>query len=251
MTRVKKTRQTGAWVLEKETAASSVRIQVAPPRGTPFAYPLRSLMGKRRLSSLLFQSLLLSLLTAGQAMAHHQPPGMEEVDEFAGEPLTAALAHPLTGTDHWLAAVAVGLTVWSCGRKTGMLAGISFLLAMAAGIVSGRLTGAIPVMESGLAVSVILAGGVVAGGRWVSRQVVQVFAVAAGMWHGLAHGMEMPAAVPAGVYATGLVLGSGGIVLLAAAVASGLPGQRPELPRWAGGSLVAAGAWLLVAGLVS
>ena len=76
-------------------------------------------MGKRRLTRLLFRPALLLWWAAGQAMAHHQPPGMEDVDEFADEPFTAALTHPFTGADHWLAALAVGLMVWSWGRKTG------------------------------------------------------------------------------------------------------------------------------------
>jgi urease accessory protein len=208
-------------------------------------------MGKSRFASLLFRALLLPILVTGQAMAHHEPPGMEEVDEFAGEPFTAALTHPFSGADHWLAALAVGLLVWSWGRRTGMLAGTVFVLAMLGGMVAGRECGPIPLMESGLAVSVILAGAVVAGPRWFSRRTALAVSAATGLWHGLAHGMEMPGAAPAGAYTLGLVLGSGFIVLLAGLSVARLPAHRPEWPRWAGGSLAAAGTWLLLAGIAS
>ena len=123
-------------------------------------------MGKRRFTPLFLRLSVLPLWAAGQAMAHHLPPGMEDVDEFAGEPFTAALAHPFTGADHWLAALAVGLMVWSWGRKTGFQSSALFLLAMAAGITAGRNGFQLPLMETGLAVSVMLAGCVTAGARF-------------------------------------------------------------------------------------
>ena len=97
----------------------------------------------------------------------------------------------------------------------------------------------------------MLAGCVVAGGRWLSSRVVLTVAAATGMWHGLAHGMEMPTACSPPVLMPGAGAGSGGIVLLAGGLATRFPAQRPELPRWAGGGLAAAGAWLLVSGLAA
>ncbi len=75
------------------------------------------LHGNRRFSPSLLRLTLLPFLMAGTAMAHHLPPGMEDVDEFAGEPLRAALTHPFSGADHWLAALAVGLIVWWYARN--------------------------------------------------------------------------------------------------------------------------------------
>ena len=54
-------------------------------------------------------------------MAHHLPPGMEDVDEFADESLTAVVAHPFTGVHHWFAALAVGLMVWVLSRQPNRL----------------------------------------------------------------------------------------------------------------------------------
>jgi len=176
---------------------------------------------------------------------------MDDVDEFADEPFTAALTHPLTGADHWLAALAVGLMVWSFGRKTGFQSTALFVLTMAAGITAGRAGFQLPLMETGLAVSVILAGCVTAGARFFSSKAVLTLAAVTGAWHGVAHGLEMPAAAPAGLYALGLIVGSGAIALTAGLLATQLPASRPALPRWAGTGLVAAGTALLLSSLAS
>lgn len=203
-------------------------------------------MRNRRFTPFVLRLAVLPLWAAGQAMAHHLPPGMEDVDEFADAPFTAALTHPLTGADHWLAAVAVGLVVWSWGRKTGFQSTALFVLAMTAGIGAGRTGVQLPLMETGLAVSVILLGCVVAGAKWFSSRAVLALAALTGAWHGIAHGLEMPAAAPTGPYALGLTLASGAIALTAGLLASPLAASRPALPRWAGGGLAAAGAWLLL-----
>lgn len=203
-------------------------------------------MRNRRLVPSLLRLAVLPLWAAGQAMAHHLPPGMEDVDEFSDEPFVAALTHPLTGADHWLAALAVGLVVWSWGKKTGFQSGMLFVLAMGAGIAAGRLGLRLPLMEAGLAVSVILSGCVVAGARWFSAKTVLALTALTGAWHGLAHGMEMSADAPAGLSVLGLTLGSGAIALTAGILASQLPASRPALPRLAGGGLAVAGTWLLI-----
>lgn len=203
-------------------------------------------MRNRRFTPFVLRLSVLPLWMAGQAMAHHLPPGMEDVDEFADAPFTAALTHPLTGADHWLAALAVGLVVWSWGRKTGFQCTALFVLAMAAGIGAGRTGLQLPLMETGLAVSVILLGCVVAGAKWFSSKAVLALAALTGAWHGIAHGLEMPAAAPTGLYTLGLILASGTIALTAGLLAAPLVASRPALPRWAGGGLAAAGAWLLL-----
>ena len=122
----------------------------------------------------------------------------------------------------------------------------------AAGIGAGRVGWRLPFMETGLAVSVILGGSVVAGSRWFSRASVVSLAALTGAWHGVAHGMEMPAHAPAGLYSAGLLIGSAAIALAAGCAPTWLPAtMRPALPRWAGRGLAAAGAVLLVSSFAS
>jgi urease accessory protein len=209
-------------------------------------------MGTRRLTTFLLRTAVLPLWAAGHAMAHHLPPGMEEADEFAEPTFAAAVVHPFSGADHWLAALAVGLSAWSWGKKTGLQSTGLFVLAMAGGIVAGRAGFHLPMMETGLAVSVILGGCVVAGARWFSAQAVLALAALTGAWHGIAHGVEWPATASP-LHASGLVLGSALIAFSAALLASWLPASasRPALPRWAGRGLAAAGAALLAVSFAS
>lgn len=207
--------------------------------------------GKQRFAAHLLRLAVLPLWAAGQAIAHHLPPGMEDVDEFADEPFTASLVHPFSGADHWLAALAVGLMVWSWGRKTGFQSIAFFVLAMTAGIAAGHHGFHLPLMETALAVSVILAGCVTAGARFFSRKAVLTLAALTGAWHGVAHGLEMPANAPSTLYALGLTLSSGAIALTAGIMATKLTTWRAALPRWAGTGLVAAGTALLVSSFAS
>ena len=190
--------------------------------------------------------------TAGTALAHHLPPGMEEVDEFAETTFTAALAHPFTGADHWLAALAVGLMACAWGRKAGYQAIAIFVVALTAGIVAGRSGFRLPLMESGLAASVILAGVALAGARLFSSKAMLGLTACTGAWHGIAHGLEMPTTPAAGWFACGLVLSSAGIALAASAVVGFLPAPTHRtLQRWAGPSLATAGTALLIAVLAA
>jgi len=209
-------------------------------------------MGTPRLTLFLLRTAVLPLWAAGHAMAHHLPPGMEEIDEFAEPSFASAVMHPFCGADHWLVALAVGLSAWSWGKKTGLQSTSLFVLAMAGGMAAGRAGFHLPMMETGLAVSVILGGCVVAGARWVSAQAVLVLAALTGAWHGVAHGLEWPATASA-PDASGLVLGSALIAFSAVLLASRLPtpASRPALPRWAGRGLAAAGAALLAVSFAS
>lgn len=171
---------------------------------------------------------------------------MEEVDEFESEPFAAALTHPLSGADHWLAALAIGFVVWSRGRKTGFQSVVGFTLTLAAGIAAGRAGMQLPMVEAGLALTVVLAGLTVAAARRFPSWTVLLVSALTGAWHGLAHGMEMPAAAPPGLSALGLTLGSGALALLAGGLASLIRPGNPSLSRWTGTGIAAAGLWLLV-----
>jgi hypothetical protein len=56
--------------------------------------------------------ILIWLFTSVLCPAHHLPPGMEEIDEFAHQALPSALTHPPAGHDHWgTAFIVMGLLV--------------------------------------------------------------------------------------------------------------------------------------------
>src|ERR1044072_5778403 len=105
----------------------------------------------------------------------------------------AGLAHPVFGLDHVVAMVAVGLWGAFLGAPAIWLLPIVFSLVMALGGVLGILGVPIPAVAIGIAASAIILGLMVAPGAqprlWVAGLLVGAFAI----FHGHAHGTELPA----------------------------------------------------------
>jgi urease accessory protein len=129
-----------------------------------------------------------------------------EAHAFSG--LAAGFLHPLGGFDHMLAMLAVGLFASVLGGRALMAVPASFLLMMLAGGVLGLTGVALPSAEVGIAASVVALGAIVASGRsWaVSTGTVLVGFFA--LFHGYAHGAEMPADAGAIPYGVGFLLAS-------------------------------------------
>jgi urease accessory protein len=123
---------------------------------------------------------------------------------FAG-----GFAHPLFGPDHVVAMVAVGLWGAFLGASAIWLLPIIFPLVMAAGGVIGILGVPLPGVEIGIAVSAIVLGlMVVLAARpplWVAAVLVGAFAI----FHGHAHGAELPPGADAVAYSLGFVMATG------------------------------------------
>lgn len=137
------------------------------------------------------------LATASIASAH---PGHAMHNAIDG------LTHPLTGVDHLLAMVAVG--VWAAlqpGRRVWLVP-MTFVSMLIVGLCIGRFTGAGSVNELFIAVSVIAVGGLIASGR--SLPIVWACAIAGvfAMFHGLSHGAEIPAGVSAWQFGMGMIV---------------------------------------------
>ena len=132
------------------------------------------------------------------AFAH---PGIGDAHGFV-----AGFAYPLGGLDHILAMVTVGIFAWQLGGRALWLVPATFMLAMAAGGALGMAGVPVPFAEVGIAASVIVLGAVVAFARKapvaIAVGLVGVFAV----FHGHAHGTEMPLDASGGTYAAGFLL---------------------------------------------
>jgi urease accessory protein len=161
--------------------------------------------------------------------------------------LTSGLLHPLTGLDHLVAMVAVGLWGAELGAPALWLLPILFPLVMAFGGVLGVAGVPLPAAEVFVAGSGVVLGFAVAlrwnPGLWVASVLVALFAV----FHGHAHGMELPrAANPLG-YGAGFVMATGALHL--AGIGIGVLAARPgwSLVYRVGGGLIALiGAYFLV-----
>jgi urease accessory protein len=188
------------------------------------------------------------LAVATSAMAHHLPPGYEDVDEFdQAAQMASGFLHPFTGLDHLLLAFAVGWMAFATGKRFAGVLSLSFFGALASGMLAGRNGLAVPMLEQGITLSVVLCGLMIAcaARRW--QQPATVLAMLAGIWHGNAHGVEMPAAASAYAYGTALMLGTMALVALGAGVAAVGSRKREPVRRWVGAALAVAGAWLWIA----
>ena len=167
---------------------------------------------------------LTAVLASGTALAH---PGGAHVHGFID-----GLTHPLTGMDHLLAALSVGLFAGLLSGKARLGLPVLFAAVLAIGIGLGVTLG-IPAWELGLAASVVALGGAVAFAPRLTNQVgalvATVAVVVTGLVHGHAHGAELPSDSGAIAYALGLVAGSSTVVGLGLGVARTLGASPTRL----------------------
>ncbi len=173
---------------------------------------------------------LLCLLIPSVANAH------QETGAAGG--LVNGFLHPLTGLDHIVAMVAVGLWGAYLGAPAMWLLPVIFPMVMAFGGALGILGVPLPGTETGIALSGVLLGLAVAFAArpplWVAGGLVGVFAI----FHGHAHGTELPHAANAFTYAVGFVVATG--LLHLGGIAFGLLTRY----RW-GGVLVRTGGGVI------
>jgi urease accessory protein len=158
--------------------------------------------------------------------------------------------HPLLGWDHVAAMVAVGLWGAFLGSPAIWTLPVVFPLVMAFGGALGVLGIPIPAVETGIAASAVVLGLMVAVAArpplWAAALIVGVFAV----FHGHAHGTELPDAANPLAYSLGFVLATG--LLHLAGIAFGLLVHWPagRVAVRAGGGLIALAGLGFLAGLV-
>ena len=144
---------------------------------------------------------LLLMLAAVPAFAH------EQTGQAAG--FLTGLQHPVSGLDHVLAMISVGLWGAQLGSPAVWLLPVVFPMVMAFGGFLGLMGVPLPGTEVGIALSAILLGIMVAMEAkpplWVAATLVGFF----GIFHGYAHGTELPAGENALLYSVGFVIATG------------------------------------------
>lgn len=159
---------------------------------------------------------------------------------------TDGLLHPVTGLDHVVAMIAVGLWGAQLGRPAIWVLPITFPLVMAIGGFAGILGVPLPGVVMGIALSGLILGVMVAAALrpplWIAAIIVAAFAI----FHGHAHGTAMPLAGAPLAFGAGFVVTTG--VLHLCGVAIGLLTRWPvgaTLIRLGGGTIAAVGAFYL------
>ncbi|EJM21086.1 hydrogenase/urease accessory protein [Pseudomonas sp. GM21] len=176
------------------------------------------------------------LFVPAVAFAH---PGHDASGALAG------LSHPLTGLDHLLAMLAVGL--WASQQKGNLrwALPVTFVAMMLVGGWLGFEGLNIPYLETGIATSVLALGLLVSVALRPPVGLAVAMTALFAMAHGVAHGLELPTQASPWSYATGFVCATSALHALGYAAARALPQAAAPLVRLAGMLSAAAGVWLL------
>lgn len=191
--------------------------------------------GNVHAAGVLAAALLVTLGAPVAASAH--------VDGSPAGGLASGLLHPVSDGDHVLAMIAVGVWGAQLGAPAVWMLPVAFPMVMAFGGMLGLAGVRLPGVEIGIALSAVALGAAVLAELrpplWLAAAMVGLFAV----FHGHAHGAELPAGGNALFFSMGFVMATGG--LHAAGIVMGLA------HRWPAGkvALRCAGAFITLGGL--
>lgn len=186
-----------------------------------------------------FVASLLALTTSAQAHT-----GVGDTHGFLH-----GFIHPIGGIDHVLVMVAVGLFAVHLGGRALWLLPLSFVSMMVVGGACGMAAIGLPGIETGIGLSVVILGIALAVGYRIpvaaAMAMVGVFAV----FHGHAHGTEMPESASGLAYGLGFVLATLMLHLGGIGLGLGLGNlgelRRPRILRIAGSAMALAGVAIL------
>ncbi|MEM7075250.1 MAG: HupE/UreJ family protein [Pseudomonadota bacterium] len=182
--------------------------------------------------------LAIALICASTAL-----PALAHTGDGHAGGFVSGFTHPILGWDHVAAMIAVGLWGAFLGSPAIWILPVVFPLVMALGAVAGIAGIPVPAIEMGIALSAVVLGVMIVFAIkppiWICAVIVGTFAI----FHGYAHGTELPSNVNALAYAVGFVISTG--LLHMTGVAFGL------LVRWPVGraAVRGAGGLILFAGI--
>lgn len=183
---------------------------------------------RRFFSSALIPGAVLMLPLA--ALAHVQP------GQAGG--LLSGLTHPVSGLDHVLAMMAVGLWGAQLGAPALWTLPLAFPIVMALGGMLGLLGVALPGVEAGIASSAVVLGALVLGQIRLAPAVALAVVACFALFHGHAHGTELAPGQNAVLYSLGFVVATG--LLHGVGIGIGI------IHRWETGRMALRGAGALV-----
>lgn len=183
------------------------------------------------------RSALAFLLLAAAAPAFAHPGHDAATAGFA-----AGLLHPLLGLDHLLAMLVVGIWAAQLGGRARALVPASFVALMALGGLAAMNGYAPPRIEAGIAASLLVLGLLVTLRGRLPVAAAMALTAAFALFHGAAHGLELPRLAAPGAYAFGFGLATA--ALHGAGLLIGLRSQRGAGPAARAAGLLTAAAGL-------
>jgi urease accessory protein len=187
-------------------------------------------------------------VVAGAGIAIAAAPLVASAHIVKGEAIgfVSGFVHPISGLDHVVAMLAVGLWGAQLGRPAIWLLPVTFPLVMAFGGFLGLIGAPLPGSEVAIALSGLCLGAAVLAALRPPLQVAAAMVGLFGLFHGYAHGAELPPGQNALLYSLGFVLATG--LLHATGITLGLVHRWPwgrAAVRVAGGAIAAVGGWFL------
>ncbi|WMB72663.1 HupE/UreJ family protein [Shewanella oncorhynchi] len=182
--------------------------------------------------------LLLSLCWIAPVSAH---------EIHSGGGFMSGFNHPVLGFDHLLAMLSVGMLSTQLGGRAIWTVPLAFVTFMLVGGILGLYAIAVPFVEIGIALSVLLLGLAIAFDRQIPLLFAMAFVGVFAIFHGHAHGAEMPELASPVLYALGFLFGTAVIHLGGVMIGIGMQrmtGQR-NLMRVTGVAIAAMGGYLL------
>lgn len=178
--------------------------------------------------------LLLCLSLPATALAH---------TGVAAHSFLAGALHPLGGLDHLLAMLAVGLLAGCSGGRLRWGLPASFVMAMIVGAALGASGVSVPLIEAGIALSLVAFGAALVWKPAFRAPVLVAMTAGFALFHGHAHGTEMGADLSGALYGVGFILATAllhacGVLLTTRML---LPVRQPQLVRWSGSAIAAFG----------
>jgi urease accessory protein len=122
-----------------------------------------------------------------------------------GASLASGFLHPLGGVDHIIAMIAVGLLAARLGGRAVWLVPASFVATMAVAGLAGMMGTGLPYVETGIALSVVVLAAVAVVGTAMPVAVAMGLVALFAVFHGYAHGAEMPETTSGLAYGVGFV----------------------------------------------
>ncbi len=176
-------------------------------------------------------TLLACFLLAPSAFAH--------VERGQGISFTTGLQHPWSGLDHVIAMIAVGVWGAQLGNPAMWMLPVTFPIVMSFGAMMGLLGIPLPGIETGIALSAVALGTMVAAEARPKLAVAAVIVGIFAIFHGHAHGTELPPGQNGMLYSMGFVIATGSL--------HGIGITLGLVHRWPAGRVALRGAGAVIA----
>jgi urease accessory protein len=170
-------------------------------------------------------------------------PALAHTGEHHFSGFAAGFVHPFGGMDHVLAMVSVGLFAALMGGRAVWSVPVSFIAMMLVGGALGMAGFIIPAFEVGIAASVIVLGALVTWGKQLAPVAAMTLVGFFAVFHGYAHGVEIPAGNAGLAYSVGFTLASLCLHILGLLAGTSLLKHGPSA-RLSGVAVTLAGLWV-------